>query len=404
MVLQQLHCNGVLEGIRICSKGFPNRMIYAEFKQRYSILAPDAVPKGFCDAVTATTCILKKICIEEELFRLGTTKIFFRSGVLGQLEDLRDIAVSRVISMLQAQIRSYLTRYRYKKMLEQRLAMSILQRNFRKHLTTREWPWWKLYTKIKPLLSIARQDEEIKAREEEFKKLKEEFCKEETMRRDLEKQMVRLVKENNDIQEQLILEREHSNVIEECLQKMILQKSELETQFNECVEKLMEEENERCRLDLLRKRLEDELVEVKVELGNKIDEVKKFEAETRFLEEKLRELKVDCDEKSGILERLEKEKQRLEEMNLNIDEDLKVEAKRVENLQRVKAKLEQDLHESEKSCDRYRKQTDELEKIVKNVENEIKVLRENLREIDDERLSVKEAFKKKDFEVINLEY
>ncbi|KAG7494832.1 myosin-7-like isoform X1 [Solea senegalensis] len=44
MVLHQLRCNGVLEGIRICRKGFPNRIFYAEFKQRYRILNPHAIP------------------------------------------------------------------------------------------------------------------------------------------------------------------------------------------------------------------------------------------------------------------------------------------------------------------------------------------------------------------------
>ena len=48
-MLDQLRCNGVLEGIRICRQGFPNRILFQDFRQRYELLTPGVIPKGFMD-------------------------------------------------------------------------------------------------------------------------------------------------------------------------------------------------------------------------------------------------------------------------------------------------------------------------------------------------------------------
>ena len=60
LVLHQLHCNGVLEGIRICRKGFPNRLLLNDFKKRYSLLSPNSV-NDTLDTAKITSFILKGI-------------------------------------------------------------------------------------------------------------------------------------------------------------------------------------------------------------------------------------------------------------------------------------------------------------------------------------------------------
>lgn len=81
-VLEQLRCNGVLEGIRICRAGFPNRVVFADFRQRYEILTPGVVPKGFMDGRKASQLILEALNMDKNQYRVGNSKVFFRAGVV----------------------------------------------------------------------------------------------------------------------------------------------------------------------------------------------------------------------------------------------------------------------------------------------------------------------------------
>ena len=81
LIMHQLTCNGVLEGIRICMRGFPNRMMYPDFKLRYACLAAAEIVSS-SDNKTAVYALMDKIAFDRERYRLGHTLVFFRAGAL----------------------------------------------------------------------------------------------------------------------------------------------------------------------------------------------------------------------------------------------------------------------------------------------------------------------------------
>merc|ERR1719412_2257293 len=155
LIMHQYQCNGVLAGIAICRLGFPNKLQYPDFKARYNILAATAVAKAKNDK-GAAGAVFTAIKLDKEKFRLGHTKVFFRAGILGFMEETREDKIGSVLSFLQSQARGKASRLVFKKMQDQKLALYCLQRTIRNYNIGRTWLWWQLWLAIKPNLKCTK--------------------------------------------------------------------------------------------------------------------------------------------------------------------------------------------------------------------------------------------------------
>jgi myosin heavy subunit len=172
VVLDQLRCNGVLEGIKISRMGYPNRLKYPAFLKRYYILA-EHVPRKAPDARAATKAILdvliKEGVVDSSKLQYGLTKIFFRVGELPKIEEAREKKIGQLIPVVQACARGYIARKFYASKKEREVAVYTLQRGIRAWLEVKNSAWFRLYQKCKPKIKLTNWEEEIKSANEQEK-------------------------------------------------------------------------------------------------------------------------------------------------------------------------------------------------------------------------------------------
>merc|ERR1712088_697344 len=165
LIMHQLTCNGVLEGIRVCMLGFPNRMLYRDCKARYMVLGAEILATAGNDK-DGVYALMDKIAFEREKFRCGHTMVFFRAGALAALEEARDGIVLKLVRWMQGQAFGRIRRVAYQKKADQRELMKVIQRNFRKYMILRSWGWFVIIQKTKPLVGQRNPEQELAELEE----------------------------------------------------------------------------------------------------------------------------------------------------------------------------------------------------------------------------------------------
>ncbi|XP_075888707.1 myosin-9-like isoform X2 [Nelusetta ayraudi] len=400
LVLDQLRCNGVLEGIRICRQGFPNRIVFQEFRQRYEILTPNAIPKGFMDGKQACVLMIQSLELDPNLFRIGQSKVFFRAGVLAHLEEERDMKITDIIISFQAWCRGYVARKAFARRQQQLTAMKVIQRNCAAYLKLRNWQWWRLFTKVKPLLQVSRQEEEMMAKDEELFKVKERHVHAEQQIRELEDKQQQLSSEKMALQEQLQAETELCAEAEEMRVRLSARKQELEEILHD-MEARLEEEDERVNaLSTDKKKMQQNIIDLEQQLDEEEAARQKLHLDKVTLESKMKKIEDDVMVLDDQNNKLNKEKKLLEERISEFTTNLTEEEEKSKSLQKLKTKHEAMITDLEDRLRREEKSRQELEKHRRKLDCEVTETSDQIAELQAQIAELRAQLAKKEEELL----
>ncbi|XP_045068321.1 myosin-9-like isoform X2 [Coregonus clupeaformis] len=399
LVLDQLRCNGVLEGIRICRQGFPNRIVFQEFRQRYEILTPNSIPKGFMDGKQACVLMIKSLELDPNLFRIGQSKVFFRAGVLAHLEEERDMKITDVIISFQAWCRGYVARRAFARRQQQLTAMKVIQRNCSAYLKLRNWQWWRLFTKVKPLLQVSRQEEEMQAKDDELTKVKDRQEHAERQLQEMEVKQHQLSAEKQALQEQLQAETELCAEAEEMRARLAAKKQELEEILHDLEARVEEEEERATHLQTEKKKMQQNITDLEQQLDEEEAARQRLQLEKVTTDSKLKKIEEDVMVLEDQNNKLMKEKKLMEERISEFTSNLTEEEEKSKSLQKLKNKHEAMITDLEDRLRREEKGRQELEKNRRKLEGDSTDLLDQIAELQAQIAELRAQLAKKEEEL-----
>merc|ERR1711884_877795 len=381
LIMHQLTCNGVLEGIRICMRGFPNRMLYPDFKSRYQILGAAEIANA-SDNKTGAYGLLDKIEFSREKYRLGHTKVFFRAGALAALEEARDEIVLKLVRWMQGNCYGYIRRQVFQIKHDQRELIKVAQRNFRKYMTLRTWGWFILIQKTRPLIGQVNLEEELRLLEEKAKDAYGAYMEQLETKKGLEGDNKQMEEEKKALIKQLESEQGNLSEYTERQAKASAQKADLEVQLGDAGISLTQKEQQRQEATAEKRQLEEDNVVIKKDIEDLELAIQKLEQEKSNRDHIIRSLNDEIANQDEVINKLNKEKKHVSENAAKSMEDLQASEDKVDHLSKIKSKLESTLDELQDSLSREKRARTDVEKQRRKIEGELKVTQEGVSDLE----------------------
>uniref|UniRef100_A0A4X2KLE9 Unconventional myosin-XVIIIa n=1 Tax=Vombatus ursinus TaxID=29139 RepID=A0A4X2KLE9_VOMUR len=390
----QIRGSRLLDALRMYRQGYPDHMVFSEFRRRFDILAPHLTKKHgrnyiVVDEKRAVEELLESLDLEKSSCYMGLSRVFFRAGTLARLEEQRDEQTSRNLTLFQAACRGYLARQHFQKRKIQDLAIRCVQKNIKKNQGVKDWPWWRLFTAVRPLVEVQLSEEQIRGKDEEIQQLRSKLEKVEKERNELRLNGDRLETRISELTSELADERNTGESTSQLLDAEAAERlraekemKELQTQYDALKKQMEAMEIEVMEARLIRatelngevddddsggewrlkyERAVREVDFTKKRLQQELEDKLEVEQQSkRQLERKLVDLQADSDESQRTHQQLKKKCQRLTaELQ---DTRLHLEGQQVRNheLEKKQRRFDSELSQAHEETQREKLQREKL--------------------------------------------
>ncbi|XP_046719566.1 unconventional myosin-XVIIIa isoform X9 [Silurus meridionalis] len=412
----QLRGSKLLDALRIYRQGYPDHMVFSEFRRRFDVLAPHLTKKHgrnyiVTDEKRAVEELLEFLELEKSSYHMGLSRVFFRAGVLAKLEEQRDLQTRRNITLFQATCRGYLARQAFKKRKIQDLAIRCIQKNIKKNRGVKDWPWWKVFTTVRPLIQVQLSEEQIRGKDEEIQQLKLKVEKVEKERNELRLNTDRLESRITELSSELADERNTGESASQLLESETSERLRFEKDMKDLQAKYdsMKKQMESMEMEVMETRLihaselngemddDDaggewrlkyeravrEIEFTKKRLQQEFDDKLEVEQQNkRQLERRLTDMQADNEEVQRVMQQLKKKCQKLTAELQDTKLHLEGQQSRNHELEKKQRKFDSEQTQSQEEVQKERSQREKLSREKDVLTGEVFSVRQQLEDKD----------------------
>merc|ERR1712001_156506 len=346
--------------------------------------------------------LMDKVEFSREKYRLGHTKVFFRAGALAGLEECRDGIVLKLVRWMQGQCYGWIKRGVYQKKHDQRELMKVCQRNFRKFMALRNWGWFVIIQKTKPLIGQVNLEDELRMLEERAQNSYGAYKAQLDTKARLQEENVAAKEEIKALVKQIEAEQGNLSQYTDRQAQATAKKAELEGVLVQTGKQLTAMEQERQDATAEKKALEGENRVIKKDMEDLELAIQKLEQEKTNRDHNIRSLNDEISNQDEIINKLNKEKKHVGENSSKALEDLQCAEDKVSHLNNVKSKLESTFDELEDSLNKEKRARADIEKKRRKIEGDLKVAQETVMDVERGKKDLEQNIARKEKDLSGL--